>query len=245
MSFSRRRLPHAYPEGKWLFLTWHLHGSLPHGLFPPPAKASAGEAFVWIDRYLDRAAHGPLYLRQPEVARIVIESLHKGVGLRHFELGAFVVMANHVHVLLRPIIDASLLLRSLKGSSAREANRFLGLTGRPFWQAETYDHWVRDVREYARISAYIENNPVKAGLVARPEDYLWSSAHSGGRLDTNVEAAGKSACATVGVAADGGRLGLAGWREGDGGGVAPEAFEAVVFSLFRVEDMDQEVAVIA
>src|SRR5881628_2258788 len=36
MDFSRRRLPHFYPPGRWLFLTWHLHGSLPHGRYPLP-----------------------------------------------------------------------------------------------------------------------------------------------------------------------------------------------------------------
>ena len=51
----------------------------------------------------------------------------------------------------------------------------LGRTGQPFWQAESYDHSVRDDRESDRIKAYIENNPVKAGLVANAEDRLWSS----------------------------------------------------------------------
>jgi len=73
-------------------------------------------------------------------------------------------MANHVHVLLLRITP-SRLLQSLKGFTAREANRVLGRTGEPFWQAESYDHWVRDENEYGRIAAYIENNPVKAGLV--------------------------------------------------------------------------------
>ncbi len=196
MSIARRRLPHDYPQGKWLFLTWHLHGSLPHGRFPPPAKVSAGEAFVWIDRYLDQATSGPLYLRQPAIARIVIDSLHKGTALGHYELGAFVVMANHVHVLLLPKVHPSRLLQSMKGSTAHEANRILGLTGHPFWQAESYDHWVRDERERAHIAAYIENNPVKAGLAAHPEEYRWSSAYCSGRLDTIVEAAGTSARAT-------------------------------------------------
>lgn len=196
MSLTRRRLPHDYPPGRWLFLTWHLHGSLPHGQFPPPGKITAGEAFVWIDRYLDRAASGPVYLRQPAIARLVVDSLHKGVALGHFDLGSFVVMANHVHVLLLPRIHPSRLMQSMKGSTAREANRILALTGQRFWQAESYDRWVRDGREYASIAAYIENNPVRAGQVARPEQYMWSSAYPGERLDTIVEAAGTSARAT-------------------------------------------------
>ncbi len=85
-------------------------------------------------------------------------------------------MANHVHVLLLPLISPSRLLQSLKGSTAREANIILDRTGRKFWQAESYDHWVRDDLELERIAAYIETNPVKAGLVDRADKYRWSSA---------------------------------------------------------------------
>jgi hypothetical protein len=99
---SRRRLPHCYPQGKWLFLTWHLHGSLPHALFPPAHKLSDGQAFVWMDRYLDTTRVGPMYLCRPELAEIVVECLKRGVALGHYELRAYVIMANHVHVLLLP-----------------------------------------------------------------------------------------------------------------------------------------------
>jgi len=129
-----------------------------------------------MDRYLDGAATGPVFLKQPQLASMIINSLHKGVALGHYDLGAFVIMSNHVHVLLRPLIAPSRLLQSLKGFTAREANRLLGRTGEPFWQAESYDHWVRDEEQYKRITKYIENNPVNAGLVERPEDYPWSSA---------------------------------------------------------------------
>ena len=84
-------------------------------------------------------------------------------------------MANHVHVLLLPGMSPSQLLKSLKGHTAREANRLLGRTGEPFWQRESYDHWARNPAEFDRIATYIENNPVKAGLVQRAEDYRWSS----------------------------------------------------------------------
>src|SRR5258708_20578187 len=55
---SHRRLPHIYPQDRWLFLTWHLYGSLPQAQYPPPHHLSAGRAFVWMDRYLDRAERG-------------------------------------------------------------------------------------------------------------------------------------------------------------------------------------------
>jgi hypothetical protein len=201
---SQRRLPHIYPSDCWLFLTWHLHGSLPSSHFPPARKVSDGEAFAWVDRYLDTACAaggactGPVYLRQEPIAILVIESLFRGEHLGHYRLGPFVIMANHVHVLLLPSTSPSLLLKSLKGATAREANRLLHRTGGQFWQRESYDHWVRSQTEWNRIAAYIENNPVKAGLVSRMEEYAWSSANpqwSGG-VHTSVNAARKSACAT-------------------------------------------------
>ena len=90
--------------------------------------------------------------------------------------GAFAIMANHVHVLLLPRVPTSRLLKSLKGCTAYQPNRVLGRTGEPFWQRESYDHWVRNQEEWRRIAAYIENNPVKAGLVKAPEQWPFSSA---------------------------------------------------------------------
>jgi REP element-mobilizing transposase RayT len=174
-----RRLPHIYPEGAWLFVTWHLHGSLPKARYPPPDKLSAGKAFVWMDRYLDTTRLGPMFLKRPEVANLVVEALARGVQKELYDLRAFVVMSNHVHVLIRPLQQPTRLLQSLKGTTAREANLILVRTGQPFWQRESYDHCARDEPELERIVAYIENNPVKAGLVAKPSAYRWSSAWSG------------------------------------------------------------------
>jgi hypothetical protein len=102
-----------------------------------------------------------------------------------------------MHVLLLPKIAPSRLLQSLKGATAREANRILGRTGEAFWQAESYDRWVREEREWRRIAAYIENNPVKAGLVERAEEYRWSSASLQGQsAETSLGAAATSGCAT-------------------------------------------------
>jgi putative transposase len=166
---------------------------LPQGIYPPPGLR-AGQAFVWIDRYLDTTRHGPKYLLREEIASAVLASLQRGVTLSHYELRAYVVMANHVHMLILPKIPVAHLLRSLKGVTAHEANRTLDRTGQPFWQSESYDHWVRDDREMERIVNYIENNPVKAGLVTRSEDYPFSSAFC---ADKSVDAAGKTACATA------------------------------------------------
>ncbi len=196
MDQLRRRLPHVWAEGKHLFVTWHLYGSLPHALYPPPNKQNAGQAFVWMDRYLDSARVGPLYLKQRPIAQLVVDSIRYGAQhLQYYDLQAFVVMANHVHLLVWPRVSPSRFLQTLKGYTAREANRLLGRTGQPFWRAESYDHLVRDDRESDRIKTYIENNPVKAGLVANAEDYLWSSAAR--KAEMNLGSAGLTACATI------------------------------------------------
>jgi putative transposase len=79
-------------------------------------------------------------------------------------------------VLLTPRTEVRRLMKSLKGVTARAANEILRRTGKPFWQDESFDHWVRNEAEFLEIREYIEHNPVTAGLVERPEDWPWSSA---------------------------------------------------------------------
>jgi putative transposase len=159
----------------------------PPGLYPPPGKRN-GEAFVWMDRYLDTTRTGPMYLGQEAIAQLVVRQLQLAVELGHCQLRAYALMANHVHVLLLPKIEPPRLLHGIKGASAREANRLLGRTGKS-WQGESYDHWVRNDLEFERIVAYIHNNPVRAGLVARPEDYPWSSAFADRKIGMNLDPA--------------------------------------------------------
>jgi REP element-mobilizing transposase RayT len=184
--FHTRHLPHYHAIDRPIFLTWRLHGSLPANRSFPSATTS-GRAFVTMDRILDNARTGPLYLRQPELAAIVVEAIrYRQQDLKHYQLHAYVVMANHVHLLITPHVEVSRLMQSLKRFTAREGNRMLGQTGQPFWQDESYDRLVRDDTEFQRIVRYIEMNPVKAGLVAMPEDFSWSSA---GPIDNRPQAA--------------------------------------------------------
>jgi REP element-mobilizing transposase RayT len=92
---------------------------------------------------------------------------------------ASVIMSNHVHLLVAPRVAPARFLQSVKGYTAREANRLLRRTGEPFWQSESYDRWIRDQQEFERVRKYIEYNPVRAGLAASPEQYRWSSAYAG------------------------------------------------------------------
>jgi REP element-mobilizing transposase RayT len=172
----RRRLPHWHPESHALFITWHLYGSLPKCRYPPPGHPSAGQAFAWMDRYLDTTLVGPRWLALPNVADLVSVHIRNGAEERLYELYAWVVMSNHVHLLIRLLVKPAEAFRRVKGRTARAANLALCRTGEPFWQAESYDHWVRNETEMTRIVRYIETNPVTAGVVDRAEDYRWSSA---------------------------------------------------------------------
>jgi putative transposase len=130
-----------------------------------------------MDRLLDSGRTGPLHLNRPDVANMVIEAIHfRERELAHYRLHAWVVMANHVHVLITPQVEVSKLMQSLKRFTAREGNRILRVTGQSFWQDESFDRLVRDEAEFERIARYIEMNPVTAGLVETPEAFPWSSA---------------------------------------------------------------------
>jgi putative DNA methylase len=126
-----------------------------------------------MDRYLDTTRTGPQWLRHENVAQSVTEHIRDAEDYR---LYAWVLMPNHVHILVEPLIDPSEMMRRIKGRSARAANLLLGRTGQPFWAADSYDHWIRNPEERRKTWTYIVNNPVRAGLVARAEDYRWSSA---------------------------------------------------------------------
>ena len=172
MTFYRRRLPHFYEIDQPVFLTWRLHDSLPPNRAFPAETLNSGQAFAVLDRLLDEASNGSVYLRQPAIASMIVEAINYNANvLGHYRLHAFVVMPNHVHLLATPAVPLSKLTKSLKGITARRANAMLALTGSPFWQEESYDHLVRDMPEFEKIRNYIEENPVRAGLAGEASNY--------------------------------------------------------------------------
>jgi len=176
MTYYIRNLPHWHLSETDLFITWRLYGSLPEQFRLKNTIESSGNTFVRYDRVLDQAQTGPLWLKDSRVAECVLSQLSDSQQRKLFLLRAYAIMANHVHVLLAPIAPLGQITQQIKGATARQANLILGRTGSPFWQDESFDHWVRDPGEYQKIRAYIERNPVAAGLVGKPEDWPWSSA---------------------------------------------------------------------
>jgi menaquinone-specific isochorismate synthase len=127
-----------------------------------------------LDELADAGA-GECLLRRPEVAECVVSSLNAFNGVR-YELHEWCVMPNHVHVMFRPLGEWSVadIVHSWKSYTAKQANKLCGRRGE-FWQAEYYDHVVRDEADYAHTAEYIRRNPEKAGLV----NWRWGG-HGGG-----------------------------------------------------------------
>lgn len=198
-TFYRRHLPHWQPEGQTFFVTFRLRGSLPSSVIEllkikkarlEQEKAARSESyfFKWLDDALIeefRKKPSSCWLGNPEIASLVQDAIKTRDG-KQYELHRYVIMPNHVHLLIKPLPivgrvanpsywELSEIMRGLKRYTAREANRLLGRRGR-FWQDECFDRCVRDKREYNRIVRYIDMNPVKAELCAQPCDWLWSSA---------------------------------------------------------------------
>jgi putative DNA methylase len=174
--YYRRRLPHIFDLDRSIFITWRLHGSLPANRPFAPGKVTSGQAFVAMDRLLDTATWDPLYLRQPAIARMVVDAIvYNGEELGQYDLHAFVVMPNHVHVLITALAPLPAIMKSLKNITAKRANLILGRGG-IFWQRESYDRMIRDEREFDRVRNYIERNPVAPGLARDPAGFPYSSA---------------------------------------------------------------------
>ncbi len=197
--FYKRKLPHIQPKGATLFVTFRLAGSLPHAVIEQlkaTREAEMQAATTDEARYLaerryfgrfDQQLHqaiGPHYLKQPALAQLVANSLHYR-NKRVYRLDIFTIMSNHVHVMFAPLQKGvnpdgtpqyhklSKILQSLKRYTAFECNQLLGRQG-AFWQAESYDHVVRDTAEWQRIVRYILNNPVKSGLVSEWQQWPYT-----------------------------------------------------------------------
>ncbi len=180
------------------FLGWHESGYLPHRDEPglvqfvtfrladafPAELRSEWAALLEIEddrkRRTELEAHldkgrGECHLRRADVAAIVEGSLlfRHDVG---YELRAWVIMPNHVHVLFCvQDVPMSQLVDAWKGFTAKEANKILGRKGQ-FWQEGYWDTYMRDNEHELKTRRYIENNPTKAKLAVFRKEWPWGSA---------------------------------------------------------------------
>jgi putative transposase len=138
--YYERNLPHWHPVGRSIFITWRLYSSLPQSFryHQSNQNQKPGHQFLHFDRYLDEASTGPLWLKNPFVAEMTQSALQKGANdLNHYNLHAYAIMANHVHILITPQVPLSQIMKAIKGVTARNANKLLSRTGKVFWQDES------------------------------------------------------------------------------------------------------------
>lgn len=180
---TKRHLPHWLKEGSIYWVTFRLKGSIPaskSNIFkndfetwrknnPQPWNAEQQRNYNrnWgqrLEAWLD-AGTGECFLRDAKVRDSVKRRILFFDGSR-YDVLSFVIMPNHVHLLIHPKDGFSLseIMNGIKGVSARESNKNLERTGQPFWQDESYDHIVRSTEQFLHYICYIADNPQKAKL---------------------------------------------------------------------------------
>jgi REP element-mobilizing transposase RayT len=186
LTHNHQLLPHFRQNGATYFVTLRLQDSLPDARsrelvslkqewernHPEPRDKQswdelARDVMRRVDPWLDQGL-GSCHLKSPEISQLVADALHRSDGSR-CELGSYVVMPNHVHIILRPLAPETdtldMILKHWKGSSSRSMNEKLKNSGM-LWHREGFEHLIRDAEQLWRILQYIGANPGKAGLLA-------------------------------------------------------------------------------
>ena len=164
-----RFLPHYNENGKYQMITYRLNDSLPKEVWD-----KLGDNSTLIEANLDQG-FGSCLLKNPQYSQIVVDNwLH--FHNERYELIAYVVMPNHVHVLIKVLNDWQLskIVFSWKKYTAKkilEQERRKGNNLTNLWNREYWDRFIRDGNHYMNSITYILNNPVKAGLVKTPKEW--------------------------------------------------------------------------
>ncbi|MCK5676231.1 MAG: transposase, partial [Verrucomicrobia bacterium] len=181
---THRRLPHWMQDSRIYFVTFRLADSIAkaklnqwkeeleiwrHNQPNPESEENLGEQSRryrkkqqdWLDQ-----GHGSCVLKNPEVSEIVEQTLLH-FDKERYRLGDYVVMPNHVHVIVEPIKGQSLskIMQAWKGYSARAINKALDAKG-SVWMDESFDHIIRREFSFLKFQDYIHENPKKARLTS-------------------------------------------------------------------------------
>ena len=176
-SIESRHLPHWRQDGATYFVTFRLADSLPNEVYirwkqerEAAVRAAGAASEPVMEKFREQMesqlddAHGACWLKNPDVADMVENALRHFDGERYV-LGRYVIMPNHVHLVVRPLMEHKLsdIIHAWKSFTAHEANQLLGREGE-FWQDESFDHIVRNEASLEKFGRYIQENPSKAGL---------------------------------------------------------------------------------
>ena len=199
-SVVERKLPHWSQAGTVAFITWRTWDSMPRAVVDrwiseredwlarngincgqadwnlKLARLTESQLYEFRTLMAERwngeldQCHGRCVLRNPDAAGIVADSLHHFDGDR-YNLSAFVVMPNHVHILVAFRDEEGMLnqCESWKHYTATKLNRMIGRRGR-FWEVDDFDHLVRSTEAFDHYCRYIADNPRRAQL--KPGEFL-------------------------------------------------------------------------
>lgn len=199
--FYKRNLPHFQPENGLFFITTRIANSLPMKViveiknqkhdfeqFLEHVEENKKQLairefhkhyFKRFDELLDNNNQNRKWLMNPDIQQIIKQNFMHWNKIR-YNLITYCIMPNHLHLVIRPLIKSSEIYESLakimfsiKSYAANECNKILDRKGQ-FWQHESYDHYIRNNDELNFYVNYILQNPVKAGLVNKPEH--WKSS---------------------------------------------------------------------
>lgn len=146
---------------------------------PYRGNTGAGTYFITASSYQKQSL-----LQSSRMAGLLIEVLYSYREQKKFLLHEFVVMPNHIHLLITPADNTTLerAIQFIKGGFSFRVKKELGYVGE-IWEKSFYDHRVRDGQEFQRFRAYIHQNPVKRGLIASASGFPYSSANPRYQLD--------------------------------------------------------------
>jgi len=202
--FYKRNLPHIQPVDAVFFISYRLAFSLPVAFYRKlqtyrqefenklklqeklmsESKSKMcnnfnKKIFNLTDKFIANYIGSPQWLKNHQVANVIVENLFKWDDIR-YELLCYCIMPNHVHILIKPLLkeerepfSLARIMQAHKGYTASQSNKILKRRGQ-FWQYESYDHYVRDYEELLRIVRYILYNPVKAGFVNDHEKWQYN-----------------------------------------------------------------------
>jgi putative transposase len=170
---SRNYLPHFDSQDVVQFVTFRLVDSLPSEALARLKDVDRPETAR--HEMLDKG-WGACWLQAEPIARLVEDAFLAFDGTR-YRMHAWTIMPNHAHVLfsVMPAHPLGEIVGSWKRFTARKANEHLGRSG-SFWQTEYWDRFIRNDAHFGASEEYIDQNPVKAGLVAEPRLWPYGSA---------------------------------------------------------------------
>lgn len=203
-TYYRRRLPHIQPAEGDFSITYRLNGSLPKSVLKKvkeeydrkkidildkseseetikrALKILREEYFLKVDRYLDQVLSGPTWLKNPLVALIVVDSLkYIEEEFKYWTIWSYCIMPNHIHLectLNQGAPPLCKIMQLHKSYTAVQSNRILERSG-TFWMEESFDRLIRDENEFFNRVFYTINNPVKAKLVKKWDEWPYTYLH--------------------------------------------------------------------